>query len=125
LDIQKKRVDLNIKTLIKLSMKKIFAVMVLFFACKTSASAQDTKQIDPNVLAKNELIALKKVVELENDLANAINSLLLYKHETVLKSPEMKEEMAATIDGKLKGTFTPEIYSKIKKNKVLYNDLLY
>jgi hypothetical protein len=99
--------------------------MVLFFAFSTNASAQDTKQKDPNVLAKNELIALKKVVELENDLANAINSLLLYKHETVLKSPEMKEEMAATIDGKLKGTFTPEIYSKIKKNKVLYNDLLY
>ena len=106
-------------------MKKIFIVMVLFFAFSTNASAQDTKQKDPNVLAKNELIALKKVVELENDLANAINSLLLYKHETVLKSPEMKEEMAATIDGKLKGTFTPEIYSKIKKNKVLYNDLLY
>jgi hypothetical protein len=99
--------------------------MVLFFAFSTNASAQDTKQKDPNVLAKNELIALKKVVELENDLANAINSLLLYKHESVLKSPEMKEEMAATIDGKLKGTFTPEIYSKIKKNKVLYNDLLY
>ncbi len=106
-------------------MKKIFIVMVLFFAFSTNASAQDTKQKDPNVLAKNELIALKKVVELENDLANAINSLLLYKHESVLKSPEMKEEMAATIDGKLKGTFTPEIYSKIKKNKVLYNDLLY
>lgn len=116
---------MNIKTLIKLSMKKIFAVMVLFIACYTSASAQDTKQKDPNVLAKNELIALNKVIQLENDLANAINSLLLYKHETVLKSPEMKEEMAATIDGKLKGTFTPEVYSKIKKNKVLYKDLLY
>jgi len=116
---------LNIKTLIKLSMKKIFAVMVLFIACYTSASAQDTKQKDPNVLAKNELIALNKVIQLENDLANAINSLLLYKHETVLKSPEMKEEMAATIDGKLKGTFSPEIYAKIKKNKVLYNNLLY
>lgn len=106
-------------------MKKIFAVMVLFIACYTSASAQNTKQKDPNVLAKNELIALNKVIQLENDLANAINSLLLYKHETVLKSPEMKEEMAATIDGKLKGTFSPEIYAKIKKNKVLYNDLLY
>lgn len=116
---------MNIKTLIKLSMKKIFAVMVLFIACYTSASAQDTKQKDPNVLAKNELIALNKVIQLENDLANAINSLLLYKHETVLKSPEMKEEMAATIDGKLKGTFSPEIYAKIKKNKVLYNNLLY
>ena len=116
---------MNIKTLIKLSMKKIFAVMVLFIACYTSASAQDTKQKDPNVLAKNELIALNKVIQLENDLANAINSLLLYKHETVLKSPEMKEEMAATIDGKLKGTFSPELYAKIKKNKVLYKDLLY
>jgi hypothetical protein len=106
-------------------MKKIFAVMVLFFACNTSASAQDTKQKDPNVLAKNELIALNKVIELENDLANAINSLLLYKHETLFKLPEMKDEMAATIDDKLKGIFSPEIYSKIKKNKVLYKDLLY
>ena len=106
-------------------MKKIFAVVVLFFAFTNNGSAQETKQKDPNVLAKNELIALNKVIQLENDLANAINSLLLYKHETVLKSPEMKEEMAATIDGKLKGTFTPEVSSKIKKNKVLYKDLLY
>jgi hypothetical protein len=106
-------------------MKKIFAVVVLFFAFTNNGSAQETKQKDPNVLAKNELIALTKVIDIENDLANAINSLLLYKHETVFKSPEMKEEMAAMIDGKLKGTFTPEVYSKIKKNKVLYKDLLY
>jgi hypothetical protein len=106
-------------------MKKIFAVVVLFFAFTNNGSAQETKQKDPNVLAKNELIALMKVIEIENDLANAINSLLLYKHETVFKSPEMKEDMAVMIDGKLKGTFTPEVYSKIKKNKILYKDLLY
>jgi hypothetical protein len=106
-------------------MKKVFAVIALFFAFTLSATAQDSKQKDPIVLAKNELIALMKVVEIDNTLSTAINSLLLYKHETVLKSPEMKEELAATIDGKLKGTFTPEQYSKIKKNKVLYKDLLY
>ena len=99
--------------------------MVLFFACTSSASAQDTKQKDPNVLAKNELSALMKVIEIDNNLAITLNSLLMYKHETVLKSPEMKEEIAATMDDKLKGTFTPEQYAKIKKNKVLYKDLLY
>ncbi len=116
---------MNIKTLIKISMKKVFAVLALFFAFTISAAAQETKLKDPNVLAKNELNALIKVIEIDNDLVIAINSLLIYKHETVLKSPEMKEEMAATIDGKLKGTFSPELYAKIKKNKVLYKDLLY
>ncbi|WP_396210138.1 hypothetical protein [Flavobacterium sp.] len=106
-------------------MKKIFFGMVLFFACITSASAQDTKLKDPNVLAKNELNSLMKVIEIDNNLAITINSLLLYKHETVLKSPERKEEIAITIDDKLKGIFLPEQYAKIKKNKVLYNDLLY
>lgn len=106
-------------------MKKIFALFALFLAFVSSAFAQESKPIDPEVLAKNELIALTKVIEIDNDLAMAFKGLLIYKHETVLKSPKMKEEMAATIDGKLKGTFTPEQYAKIKKNKALYKDLLY
>jgi hypothetical protein len=50
---------------------------------------------------------------------------LIYKHETLLKYPEQKSELAKTMEGKLKGTLTPEQFSKVKKDKVLFNDLLY
>ena len=66
-----------------------------------------------------------KVIELDHQLEIGLNSLLIYKHETVLKYPEQKAELAKTMEGKLKGSLTPEQFSKIKKDKVLFNDLLY
>ena len=106
-------------------MKKIFAVFVLFFAFTNGVAAQESEKKDPYVLAKNELNALLKVIELDHQLEIGLNSLLIYKHETVLKYPEQKAELAKTMEGKLKGSLTPEQFSKIKKDKVLFNDLLY
>lgn len=106
-------------------MKNIFTVIVLFFAFTNTVSAQETEKKDPYVFAKNELIALLKVVELDHQIEIALNNLLIYKHETLLKYPEQKAELAKTMEGKLKGTLTPEQFSKVKKDKVLFNDLLY
>ena len=105
-------------------MKNIFAIALLFMFANC-AFAQESDKKDPYVLAKNELNALLKVIELDNQLEMGLNNLLIYKHETVLKYPEKKGEVAKTMEEKLKGTLTPEQFSKIKKDKVLFNDLLY
>lgn len=123
--IQKKILDLDFKTKKIKFMKNIFAVIVLFFAFTNIVSAQETEKKDPYVFAKNELNALLKVVELDHQIEIALNNLLIYKHETLLKYPEQKTELAKTMEGKLKGTLTPEQFSKVKKDKVLFNDLLY
>ena len=106
-------------------MKNIFAIFVLFFAFTCNVAAQESDKKDPLVLAKKELNALIKVIQLDNQLEIALNNLLIYKHETLLKYPEQKAELAKTMEGKLKGTLTPEQFSKVKKDKVLFNDLLY
>jgi hypothetical protein len=106
-------------------MKNIFAVFVLFFSFTCSVAAQETDKKDPLVLAKKELNELVNFIELDNKIVVIINDLLIYKHETVLKYPERKEEIATTIEAKLKGVLTSEQFSKVKKEKVLFNDLLY
>jgi hypothetical protein len=106
-------------------MKNIFAVFVLFFAFTCSVTAQETDKKDPLVLAKKELNALVNFIEVDNEVVIIINGLLIYKHETVLKYPERKEDVAATIEDKLKGVLTSEQFSKVKKEKALFNDLLY
>lgn len=106
-------------------MKNIFSVFVLFFASTCGVFAQESENKDPLVLAKNELISLTKVIEIDNEKAIIINDLLIYKHEMVLKNHDRKEEVASTIEDKLKGVLTSEQFSKVKKEKALFNDLLY
>lgn len=106
-------------------MKNILAVFVLFFASTCGVFAQESENKDPLFLAKNELISLTKVIEIDNEKAIIINDLLIYKHEMVLKNPVRKEEVASTIEDKLKGVLTSEQFSKVKKEKALFNDLLY
>jgi hypothetical protein len=106
-------------------MKNIFVVFVLFFAFTCSVAAQESDKKNPLVLAKKELNSLVNFIEVDNEVVIIINGLLIYKHETVLKYPEKKEETAATIEEKLKGVLTSEQFSKVKKEKALFNDLLY
>lgn len=106
-------------------MKKTIGLLSLVFALSISANAQENAKNDPRFLAKNELKALTAEIELNNDLAVLINDLLIYKHENVAKSPAQKEEIATMIEGKLKGSLTPEQFEKVKKNKTLLKDLKY
>jgi hypothetical protein len=106
-------------------MKNILGVIGLFLVCSASGLAQEIKKNDPKELAKKELLGLNKAITIDSNLAGKINELLIYKHENVAVSPERKEELAAMIEGKLKGSLTPEQFSKLKSNQVLFNDLKY
>lgn len=106
-------------------MKNTATVIVLYFTFSAFLFAQKIEQESPSVLAKKELASLLKFVDLDNSVVININDLLIYKHETYNKYPERKEETAATIEAKLKGTLTSDQFLKIKNNKSLFNDLLY
>lgn len=106
-------------------MKNTATVIALYFTFSAFVYAQKVNQEDPKVLAKKELTSLLKFVDLDNNVLLNINDLLIYKHETVNNFPEKKEEIASTIEGKLKGTLTSDQFIKIKNNKSLFDDLLY
>lgn len=106
-------------------MKKLLGVLGLFLVCSASGLAQEAQKNDPRELAKKELLLLNKAISIDNDLAVKINELLIYKHENVALSPERKEELASMIEGKLKGSLTPDQFSKLKANQVLLKDLKY
>jgi len=116
---------LNFENYKNIYMKNLITVIALFFTFTIGAFAQDSKKEDPKILAKRELHSLTKIIDLDNSVAIGLNDLLIYKHETVNRFPEKKEEVAATIENKLKSTFTAEQFLKIKNNKVLFEDLLY
>lgn len=122
---KKNLLDLNFENYKNTNMKNLITVIALFFAFTIGAFAQDSKKEDPKVSAKKELQSLSKVIEIDNSIALALNDLLIYKHETVNRFPEKKEEVAATIESKLKSTFTAEQFLKIKNNKTLFEDLIY
>lgn len=106
-------------------MKNLFTVLGLFFAFTLTSFAQQDIANDARILAKAELNALTKVIDLQGDIFTGLNDLLIYKHEMVLRFPEKKEEVALTMESKLKSTFSADEFKMIKNNKVLYQDLLY
>ena len=73
-------------------MKKLFAVIAFFFAFTIGASAQEIKEDNPVVLAKKELHALSKVIELSNKLPTnkalnyALENDIIILIENLLKS---------------------------------------
>ncbi len=97
----------------------------MFFAFSTDVNAQDNKLEDPRVLAKQEISSLLKIIELDNEIVIGLVDLLTYKHSALAKSPESKEEIAKTMQDKLKGTLTTEQFEKVKSNKTLFEDLIY
>ena len=108
-------------------MKKIIFSIVFFFALSTISFAQEKKAKDAYELAKNEINALVKVIDnLDPSIESSLYNLLVYKHETLAKATSEKErnDVYATMKGKIDGTLTPEQLKKLKSNKVLYENLI-
>lgn len=108
-------------------MKKIIFLIAFFFGLSTVSFAQEKKVEDAYVLAKKEINALVKVINnLDPSIESALYNLLVYKHETLAKATSEKEknDVYATMKGKIDGTLTPEQLRKLKSNKVLYEDLI-
>ncbi len=109
-------------------MKKIIFSLLLLFSFSSITFAQEGKSNDndPKTLAKLELNALAKEIPLESSIENGIFELLVYKHQALSKAFTDKErnQIYETIKNKLEGTFSPDVFKKLKNNKALYENLI-
>ena len=100
-------------------MKKILGILVLFFAFTINASAQQKafKQIDANVEAKNNVVALSEVVKLEGAMSDDLNRLFIHKFKQLNQDlPESKKaELATIIEMKLRATLTSSQMDAVEK----------
>jgi CHASE1-domain containing sensor protein len=108
-------------------MKKLIAISVLFFAFTLSGVAQEKmEESNPSSLAKKEAYLVKDFLKLEDSKVKDLYRLLEHKHNMFLenKSEDSRKQVSAIILAKLEATLNSAELEKLKKNKVLLNDLL-
>lgn len=108
-------------------MKKLFALVALFFAFSLSSYAQEAqKEANPEVLAKNETFQLKKFLDLDENKTEGFYRLFVTKHKRLnnLDTAEAKEQLKLTIQAKIDASLDADQLQKLKANKELYEDLL-
>lgn len=105
-------------------MKKIFALLTLFFAFTMNVSAQDKGNV--NELAKADIALLGKTVKLTAQDQTNLTALFAKKHE-VLSTPNLSEErkkvVIKSIDAKLRATLSAENMAKVDANPELLKQL--
>ncbi len=107
-------------------MKKIIALLALFFAFSVNATAQDNSfQIEKN--AKNDLEKLMTVITVENDMQMTFFNLFKKKHEGMSDAnatEASRREISAVIEAKLRATLTPQQMASLEKNKAAFTQLV-
>lgn len=105
-------------------MKKIFALLTLFFAFSMNVAAQDKG--NANELAKKDVQALSSVVKLSAQNEATFTTLFKNKHEayaTPNLSEDRKKILAKSIDAKLRATLDANQMAKLESNKDLLKQL--
>jgi len=107
-------------------MKKIIALLTLFFAFSLNAAAQDNRaQIETN--AKKDLEALMSVIKVDDNMQKPFFSLFMKKHEG-MSAPNTteakKREISAVIEAKLRASLNADQTASLEKNKVVFNQLI-
>ena len=104
-------------------MKKIIALLTLFFAFTVNVAAQDA---NANQLAKADVALLGKTVKLTAQDETNFTALFAKKHE-VLATPNLSEErrkiVVKSIDAKLRATLSADNMAKIDANPELLKKL--
>jgi len=103
-------------------MKKIFAILALFFAFTITANAQN----DPYKAAVDDVNALKAVVKIAASSDRIFESIFYDKHKFLLQSDltaEMKEENFRNTEERLAFALKPAQLEKLKANTELYKKL--
>jgi len=107
-------------------MKKIIALLALFFAFSVNATAQENAtQIEKN--AKKDLEALIGVVKLDSNMESAIYKLFIKKHDA-MSAPNMtaerKSEISSIIETKLRASLNGEQTVALEKNRAIWTQLI-
>lgn len=105
-------------------MKKIIALLTLFFAFTMNVSAQEKANFDQ--LAKSDVALLAKTVKLTAQDEVSFTGLFKKKHE-VLSTPNLSEErrkiIVKSIDAKLRATLSADNMAKVDANPELLKKL--
>jgi hypothetical protein len=107
-------------------MKNLLGALILFFAFTVNASAQETfKKVDEKVEAKNNLVALSEVVQLDAKLSQDLFGLFEYKFRNLNEnlSNERKVELAKIIELKLRATLNEKQMLIIEQKEGLLKKL--
>lgn len=108
-------------------MKKIFAILALFFAFSISAIAQDVqKNIDTATAA--DFAALNKVIPVPKKAERDIKEAFYAKHKLLTQTDltaEQKTQISTETETKLSELLSPEQFKKLKANKELFKKLVH
>lgn len=114
------------KTIKQIIMKNLLGALILFLAFSVNASAQETfKKVDEKVEAKNNLVALSEVVQLDAKLSQDLFGLFEYKFRNLNEnlSNERKVELAKIIELKLRATLNEKQMLIIEQKEGLLKKL--
>ncbi|WP_306353223.1 hypothetical protein [Flavobacterium sp. '19STA2R22 D10 B1'] len=95
-------------------MKKIIAIITLFFAFAINANAQENKAVAK--AAQENIEQLVKIVPLQDPMKHDIYQLFVYKNSDIINSKLSKErinELSKVIDAKLRATLSQEQMAKL------------
>ena len=105
-------------------MKKIIALLILFFAFTFNVSAQDASKA--NELAKKDVALLSTIVKVSPQAQAKLSEAFLRKHEAYTQgnlSEERKKIVAKSIDAKLRATLSADEMTKLQANAEVYKQL--
>ena len=103
-------------------MKKLFAVIALFFAFTIGTFAQESKA---ETLAKKDATELTSVLKLNNEVSDRVYQIFITKHKTLALNPteDEKKELFKSIRKEIKDMLTHEQLVLLEKNSKVFNNL--
>ena len=106
-------------------MKKLFAVIALFFAFTIGASAQETQKGDIFALAKRDAAELTAALKLNNDVSEKVYQIFIHKHKSLAVNPteEEKKDLFKRIRKEIKGMLTHDQLVLLEQNSKVFNNL--
>lgn len=106
-------------------MKKIIALLVLFFAFSINANAQDSVEIERS--AKKDLEALTGIIKVDNNMEMAFFNLFKKKHEGIAApnaTEASKREISNVIEAKLRASLNGEQTEALEKHPAIFAQLI-
>jgi len=103
-------------------MKKLFAVIALFFAFTIGASAQESKV---ETLAKKDATELTSVLKLNNEVSERVYQIFIHKHKSLAVNPteDEKKDLFKRIRKEIKEMLTHEQLVLLENNSKVFNNL--
>lgn len=103
-------------------MKKLIAVIALFFAFTIGAFAQES---NAETLAKKDATELTSVLKLNNEVSERVYQIFITKHKTLALNPseDDKKVLFKNIRKEIKDMLTHEQLVLLENNSKVFNNL--